>query len=282
MAELVFRVIAEPQLFATEPQIHIPVVAAVAPVGVPRERLRGMAEKFHLHLFELARAKREVPWSDFIAEALARLRDAERHLDANRVDHVLEVDKHSLRRFGAEEGRVFFAAQCPKCRLEHQIEFARLSELALVVFAGMLTWFERAFACFHMIDAKPRLARPAIDHKVVKQVVMPRAFPHLRVHNDRAIETDHRKGLRRAGRRRELVVVGDHVAPPRVFDVALQLDAQGSVIPEAVEAPVDFRRLVDESAPFAQRDDFVHCVVHGSQKQVEGVEESKGIQDERR
>src|SRR5262249_28329130 len=63
---------------------------------------------------------------------------------------------------------------------------------------------------------------------------------------------------RSPGRRGEVVVPGDHVAPPRLLDVALQLDSERAVVPEAVEPPVDFARLKEEPAPLAQRDQLVH------------------------
>ena len=56
-------------------------------------------------------------------------------------------------------------------------------------------------------------------------------------------------------------MAGDHVAPPGFLDVALQLDAERAVVPEAVEAAVDFARLKEEAAPFAQRDELVHVHV---------------------
>ena len=49
--------------------------------------------------------------------------------------------------------------------------------------------------------------------------------------------------LRGARRRGEVVVAGDHVAPPGFLDVPLQLDAERAVVPEAVEAAVDLARL---------------------------------------
>ena len=111
-----------------------------------------------------------------------------------------------------------------------------------------------------MIHAKSALATlgAAIDHLVDEQIVMPGALPHLRVHDDRAIQPDHLERLRSAGQHGQIVVAGDHVAPPRFLDVALQLDAQRAVIPKAVQAAVDFARLKDEAPPFAQRDKFFH------------------------
>ena len=101
----------------------------------------------------------------------------------------------------------------------------------------------------------------AIDHEIMEKIVMARALPHLRIHDDGAIEADHLKRRRRTWQRGQVVMAGDHVAPPGFLDVALQLDAERAVIPEAVEAAVDFARRKDEAAAFAQRDEFFH--VHG-------------------
>ena len=116
-----------------------------------------------------------------------------------------------------------------------------------------------------LIVAIAFLRLAAVDHEIVKQIVMAGAFPDLRMHDDRSNRgrSSHRR--RCAGERGQVVVAGDHVAPPGFLDVALELDAQGAVIPEAVEAAVDFARLKQEAAPFAQRDEFVH--VHGGRAQ---------------
>src|SRR5437870_487868 len=79
-------------------------------------------------------------------------------------------------------------------------------------------------------------------------------FPDFRVHDDRAIDADHGDLLAVGAWRR----IADHVVPPGVLDVLFQFDAERAVVPEAVDAAVDFARLEDEAAPFAQGDEFVH------------------------
>ena len=105
-----------------------------------------MAEELDLHLLELARAEGEVPRRDLVAKALADLRDAEGNLHPRAVEHVLEVDEDALRRFRPQKGGPLFAAQRADDRLEHQVEFARLGQLALFELARMLARLERAFA----------------------------------------------------------------------------------------------------------------------------------------
>ena len=113
-------------------------------------------------------------------------------------------------------------------------------------------------AAVNLIVAIPLLRLPAIDHVVVEQVVVARALPDLRVHDDRAVEAGHFVGRRGAGRDLQLVVGGDHVAPPGLADVPLQLHAQRAVVPKALQAAVDFARLKEKSPPLAQGHQLIH------------------------
>ena len=99
---------------------------------------------------------------------------------------------------------------------------------------------------------------PAIDHKVVKQVIVPRTLPYLRMHDDRAIESGHIVSRRCAHGRFEFIVTGDHVAPPGFFDIALQFNTQRPVVPKSLEATVNVARLKEKSASFAERNEFIH------------------------
>src|SRR4029079_19367018 len=97
-----------------------------------------------------------------------------------------------------------------------------------------------------------------VDHRVAEAADVPARFPDLRVHQQRAVEADHAVGARRAVRRRGLVVVQEHVLPPRLLQIALALDAERTVIPRTVEAAVDLARREYEPPSFAQRHDLVH------------------------
>ena len=115
-----------------------------------------------------------------------------------------------------------------------------------------------------MVFAKAAFALAAIDHFVDEQVVVPAALPNLRVHDDRRINPSHAINPRRTGEHIQVIVSQDHVLPPSVLDVTLELDAQGAIIPEAVQAAVDFARLKDEPPSLAQRNNLlhVHIVMH--------------------
>src|SRR5262245_57128871 len=128
MAALFRLVFPHPQRFIRQPEIEIPLVTPVAPELIPLRRLRGMTEELDLHLLELARAEGEVARGDLVAEALAHLRDAERHPDARAVYDVLEVDEDPLGRLRPQERRILLTAQRPNDRLEHQVKLARGSQ----------------------------------------------------------------------------------------------------------------------------------------------------------
>src|ERR1700722_12607925 len=111
---------------------------------------------------------------------------------------------------------------------------------------------------YHMIGTKELLARLAALHPSIKEIVVSRYLPDLRIHDDGAIQPHHLIGRRRSGQCCQVVMAGDHVAPPGFLDVAFELDAERAVVPEAVQAAVDFARLKKEAAPLAQRDEFFH------------------------
>ena len=92
----------------------------------------------------------------------------------------------------------------------------------------------------------------------MEQVVVARAFPNLRVHDDRAVEADHFISTGCTCGLDEFVVSLAHVAPPSVFDVSLELDAERPVVPEAVKPTVDLTGLKHESTSLAERHQFFH------------------------
>ena len=68
------------------------------------------------------------------------------------------------------------------------------------------------------------------------------------------------------GRLRRLVVVRDHVVPPRLLQVALELDAERAVVPGAVQAAVDLARREDEAPSLAERHYFFHRIHDRSER----------------
>ena len=94
-------------------------------------------------------------------------------------------------------------------------------------------------AALDLVVAIALLRFAAVDHEIVEEIVMARTLPHLRMHDDRAIETHHIERTRCSRQCAEFVVADDHVAPPGFLDVALQLDTERAVIPETIETTID-------------------------------------------
>ena len=205
-------------------------------------------EKFQLHLLELARAEGEVARRHLVAERLADLRNAERHLLSRRFQHVLELRENRLRGFRAEIRDVFIRFQRPGVRLEHQVERTRFGFLAraLVDHPARLL---RAGNFRNLIRPEPAFARFAVNHRIAERRHVPAGLPDLRRHDDGRLQARH------------VVALARHGVPPKLLDVPLELRAQRAVVPETVQAAVYLRRLENEPAPFAQRHNFFHLQI---------------------
>src|SRR5208337_838374 len=101
-----------------------------------------------------------------------------------------------------------------------------------------------------LVGAVPFLGVLAVDHRVAESSHVARGFPDSRIHDDRAIEPN------------DVVAHLDVVAPPGLFDIPLQFDAERTVVPEAVDSAIDLARGEDEPSTLAQRDQLVHFQVH--------------------
>ena len=129
--ELVGAVLAQPQVVGADPELRVPAHPLVHPVlGATSSAVVGRDEELHLHLLELARAEDEVAGRDLVAERLADLGDAERRLLARELEHVLEVDEDALRGLRAQVDLGARLLDRAHVGLEHQVELARLGELA--------------------------------------------------------------------------------------------------------------------------------------------------------
>ena len=249
----------------------------------------GLDEEFEFHLFELARAESVVARVDFVAERFADLRDAERYFLARDGQDVGELREDALRGFGAEPrdvGAVFHRADEG---FEHQVEGARLGERAGFigvgadefvvgverdggerngfvvggVYFGLFRLFLRSFFVLgvgkhqcggigfvfedeNLVGAVATLGFAAVEHRVFKVADMAGSFPDFGVHDDGAVEAD------------DVFAALDGGFPPAFFDVALQFDAERAVVPEAVNAAVDFRGLENKAAALAERGQSIH------------------------
>ena len=79
------------------------------------------------------------------------------------------------------------------------------------------------------------------------------SHPCLRVHQDSGVQSYI------------VLVLLNELLAPRVLDVGLELNAEGTVVPCVSESAVDLTAGVNEASAFAEGNDFVEglfCVVH--------------------
>ncbi len=165
--------------------------------------------------------KMKLPGRDLVAERLADLRDAERHLLARRLLHVQEVHEDALRRLRAQVDHGRAVLDRPHERLEHEVEQPRLGELALLVRSpGRLLGLRGQLRILELVGAEARLARLAVDQRIGEAGDVAARLPDARVHQDRRVEP------------LDVVARADHRVPPAVLEVLLQLDAERAVVPD--------------------------------------------------
>ena len=201
-------------------------------------------EELHLHLLELAHAEDEVPGGDLVPEGLPDLRDPERDLATCRLLHRREVHEHPLSGLGSEVDVLRSVFDGTHVRPEHQVEVARVRErVVATVGAGLRVPRQ-------IVRTEPLVAVPALDERVREDLEVPARLPYLRRHDDGRVEPD------------DVVAHLHHRTPPRVLDVALQLDPERPVVPRRAQASVDLGRREDDAAAFRERGDLFHQVGH--------------------
>ena len=254
--QLVGRVLAQAQPRRRHAEALVPGPARRQPL---LERGGGLRfrpdEVLHLHLLELAHAEHEVPRRDLVPERLPDLGDPERQLLAARLLDVLEVHVRALRGLGAQVDDRRVLLDRAHERLEHQVEPARRRQRPAVDGAlepealddaGVLQVRRRqALGARQLVEPEPPMVGLALDQRVAERADVPGRHPHLRVHEDPGIEPD------------DVVALLDHRPPPGALDVVLELDAEGAVVPDRVDAAVDLRGREDEAAALGERDDRV-------------------------
>src|ERR1700719_2611010 len=135
-------------------QFEIPALTLAEPMLEPARCLLRRDEELHLHLLELPRPEDEVPGRDLVAEGLAHLSDPEGRFLAGELQYVLEVDEDPLRRLRAQVRRRARLLHRADRRLEHEVEVARLRQVALVRFPRVLRRFAPASQLLEMVSAE--------------------------------------------------------------------------------------------------------------------------------
>ena len=246
--QLVLTVDVVLQPLGLEAQAQVPLHARGLPALEVLHVGARLDEELHLHLLELTRTENESPGRDLVAERLADLRNAERHLLPRRLLHVEEVHVRPLRRLRPQvdgRRRIFHGAHL---RLEHQVELPRLSEITVRGLARLLRRLLATRGVRHLVGAEAALAGLAVDERIDEPTHVPGRLPHARVHEDRRVEP------------LDVVARADHRLPPLLLQVALERNAEWPVIPHRAQPAVDLGGLEDEAAPLAQRDEFFEDV----------------------
>src|SRR5262249_39432413 len=109
-----------------------------------------------------------------------------------------------------------------------------------------------------IVRSKTVLAMTTVDEGIGKAGDVSRCLPHLRMHEDRGVES------------LDVVARVDHRTPPAILQVLLELDAERTVVPDGAEASVDLGGLEDESAPLCERHELVHEAGIGHQIRSSG------------
>src|SRR5262249_38241042 len=58
----------------------------------------------------------------------------------------------------------------------------------------------------------------------------------------------------------DIIALVDHRIPPGALQVVLELNSEGAIVEDGVDATVDLAAREDISSPFAQRDNVLHAI----------------------
>ena len=111
---------------------------------------------------------------------------------------------------------------------------------------------------FDLIGTQAGLAEKAITHRIGESSDVPGCLENILVRQDRSIKTE------------DIFPLLHILAPPVFLEIAFQLCSKGTVVPAAIEAPVDLCGLEDKAASLAETYDLLHqggiflgdCVTH--------------------
>ena len=263
-AKLLCGVVAQAEILLLQTDLQQEVLAVAAPVLEPFQIGVGLAEEFQLHLLKFADAENEVAGRDLIAEGFADLADAERDLAARSALDIGKVDEDALCRFRTEIQLGFAVLGNALEGLEHQVELADIGEIRLAavraddaLFADVVHHLlirpARDIRAVEILDeivcAVTRFALAAVHERIGESAEVTGGDPCLRVHEDRAVQTD-------------IVRIGLHEEmPPCLFDVVFELNAERAVVPCICEAAVDLGACVHKAAPLTESDELIHLLV---------------------
>src|SRR5207247_654556 len=135
-------------------------------------------------------------------------------------------------------------------RLEHQVEAAGRRQRPAVVGADELEALDdprvhqvgrgEAFGARELVEPVAAMTGSTLDERIAERSDVTGRHPDLGMHEDPRFEPD------------DVLALLDHRPPPGALDVVLQLDPEGTVIPDGIDPAIDLARWEDEAAPLRQ------------------------------
>ena len=228
-SELGRLVIAEAKVLGFRSEALDEFKAVILPVSEPFEVGSWLAEEFHFHLIELADTESEVPWGDFVTEALTSLANSEWELLSLGTLDVLEVDEDALSGLWTEIDDAAAVIGDTDVGLEHHIELTDWGEFSLSADWALNVVLLNEFVHLlkgHVVDVSiwefgfdefigtvTGFASLAVDHWIVEGRDVTGGFPNAWVHEDASINADVGRGFL------------NESLPPCLTDVLLELGA---------------------------------------------------------
>ena len=123
-------VVVETVVLSTKTECLMPCHATLLPFLKPSQFCARLHEELHLHLLKLPHAEDELTRHNLVAERLANLGNAERHLHASRLLHVQIVHEDALSRFRTQIDGACTLGSSTHLRLEHQVELTHVRPVA--------------------------------------------------------------------------------------------------------------------------------------------------------
>ena len=260
-AKLLGGMVTESEMLLVYAEAKKEVTAVASPVLEPLKVGAGLAEELKLHLLELSYTEDEVAGSDLVSERLTYLTNAERNLFTCGSLNVVEVYENTLSSLGTEIklrlGILSYALE----GLEHKVELTDIGEILLAALGALdimlVDVVEHLLICpacnvcavkilDELVCTVTGLALLAVHERVGEAADVTGSHPCLGVHKDSGVKT---------------YVVGallNELLLPSSFDIVLQLNAEGTVVPCVGEAAVDFTSGIYKASAFTERYDLVH------------------------
>src|SRR6185369_2251116 len=196
-------------------------------------------EILHLHLLELASSQNEVSRRDFVAERLTDLCDTKRQFAPHGRLHIQEVNEYALSGFRpqiSQRGRIVICNRA-QFGLQHGVDRPRFGPVARAT--------GRTLVVDNLVGSKAAFALAAIDQPIIKRRLVTRVLPDKTIENDRRVDA------------LDVVTFVDEPAPPGLFDVIAELDAEWAIVPGAAEAAINFGRRENKTSPLGERNNGI-------------------------